>query len=110
MISYQVPQFHARLAPNEQATFVPDRNELLVRVHAAGVCHTDIHNWQGAYDMGLRAMEALAVIAVRVGQLMVAAQGRIAYIGLNPVMLGLAGERAKGVDARVERAPQGEHA
>ena len=47
---------------------------------------------------------ALADIAVRVGQLIVAAQGRIASIDLNPVMLGAEGEGAVVVDALVEVA------
>ena len=47
---------------------------------------------------------ALADIAVRVGQLMVAAGGRIASIDLNPVMLGADGEGAVVVDALVELA------
>ncbi len=47
---------------------------------------------------------ALADIAVRVGQLMVAAGGRIASIDLNPVMLGADGDGAVVVDALVELA------
>jgi acyl-CoA synthetase (NDP forming) len=47
-------------------------------------------------------VEALAALAVRVGQLMVAAQGRIASIDLNPAMLGAVGEGVVVVDALVE--------
>lgn len=52
MISYRVHQFGARLAREEQPTPVPDGSQVLLRVEAAGVCHTDIHTWQGGYDMG----------------------------------------------------------
>jgi acyl-CoA synthetase (NDP forming) len=48
---------------------------------------------------------ALADIAVRVGQLIVASAGRIASIDLNPVMLGAVGDGAMVVDALVERGP-----
>lgn len=47
-------------------------------------------------------VEALASLAVQVGQLMVAARGRIASIDCNPVMLGAAGDGAMVVDALVE--------
>ncbi len=30
----------------------PSGTEVLVRVRAAGVCHTDLHLWEGHYDMG----------------------------------------------------------
>ncbi len=30
----------------------PQGTEVLVRVKAAGVCHTDLHLWEGSYDMG----------------------------------------------------------
>jgi len=30
----------------------PQGTEVLVRVKAAGVCHTDLHLWEGHYDMG----------------------------------------------------------
>jgi acyl-CoA synthetase (NDP forming) len=47
-------------------------------------------------------VQALADIAVRVGQLVVASTGRIASVDLNPVMLGAAGEGAVVVDALIE--------
>ncbi len=46
----------------------------------------------------------VCAMAVRLGQLMVAAQGRIASIDVNPVIVGAAGEGAVVVDALVERA------
>lgn len=30
----------------------PKGTEVLLKVHAAGVCHTDLHLWEGHYDMG----------------------------------------------------------
>ena len=52
-------------------------------------------------------VEALAAVAVRVGQMMVAAQGRITSIDLNPVMLGAVGEGVVVVDALVECISEG---
>ncbi|MCM5570336.1 acetate--CoA ligase family protein [Burkholderiaceae bacterium FT117] len=48
-------------------------------------------------------LEALAAIAVGVGRLLRDAQGSIASIDLNPVIVGAAGEGAVIVDALVER-------
>ena len=31
---------------------VPDKGEVLVRITAAGVCHSDVHLWEGFFDMG----------------------------------------------------------
>jgi propanol-preferring alcohol dehydrogenase len=31
---------------------VPQGDEVLVRVKAAGLCHTDLHLWEGHYDLG----------------------------------------------------------
>ncbi len=47
-------------------------------------------------------VRALARIAVQVGQTIVAAQGRIASIDLNPVLLRAAGDGATVVDALIE--------
>jgi alcohol dehydrogenase, propanol-preferring len=30
----------------------PTKAEVLIRVQGAGVCHSDIHIWEGAYDLG----------------------------------------------------------
>jgi hypothetical protein len=43
-------------------------------------------------------------MALRLGQLMLAADGAIASIDVNPVIVGTAGEPALVVDALVERA------
>lgn len=52
MISYDLTGFGAPLARNERPTPQPQGSEVLVRVLAAGVCHSDIHIRHGYYDMG----------------------------------------------------------
>ncbi|MBM3363159.1 MAG: zinc-binding dehydrogenase [Betaproteobacteria bacterium] len=36
----------------DRPTPQPQGTEVLLRVQAAGVCHTDLHLWEGHYDMG----------------------------------------------------------
>ncbi len=36
----------------EKPTPVPTGREVLVKVQAAGLCHTDLHLWEGSYDLG----------------------------------------------------------
>ena len=38
----------------------PHGTEVLVRVQAAGLCHTDLHLWEGHYDLGGGKKLALA--------------------------------------------------
>lgn len=52
MISYDVTAFGEPLARSERPTPAPVGGQVLLRVLAAGVCHTDIHTWEGAYDLG----------------------------------------------------------
>lgn len=52
MDSYQVLRFGVPLAGIQHDVPVPQGSEVLVRVEAAGLCHTDIHIWQGGYDLG----------------------------------------------------------
>lgn len=52
MISYDLQEFGAPLVRNEQPTPQPKGSEVLVRVLAAGVCHSDIHIRHGYYDVG----------------------------------------------------------
>ncbi len=49
-------------------------------------------------------LEAVAAIAVRLGEIMQAGQGRTASIDLNPVMVKAKGEGAVVADALVELA------
>jgi acyl-CoA synthetase (NDP forming) len=46
----------------------------------------------------------VCAMTLRLGQLMLAASGKIASIDVNPVIVGAAGEPAVVVDALVERA------
>lgn len=52
MESYQVLSFGAPLAGVKHDVPIPKGGEVLLRVQAAGLCHTDIHIWQGGYDLG----------------------------------------------------------
>ncbi len=52
MISYEVQEFGAPLVRAEHPTPAPKDNEVLVRVLASGVCHSDLHIWHGSYDLG----------------------------------------------------------
>ncbi|GAB2711910.1 MULTISPECIES: alcohol dehydrogenase [Comamonas] len=52
MISYDVTGFGEPLVRSERPTPVPTGDQVLVRVEAAGVCHSDLHIWHGEYDLG----------------------------------------------------------
>ncbi|MBV9524090.1 MAG: alcohol dehydrogenase catalytic domain-containing protein [Alphaproteobacteria bacterium] len=52
MKSYDVAECGAPLKMFERPTPKPVGSEVLLRVLAAGVCHSDIHIWEGHYDLG----------------------------------------------------------
>src|SRR5256714_11311050 len=52
MKSFQVADFNAPLREVEQPTPQPLGTQVLIRVKAAGVCHSDLHIWEGGYDLG----------------------------------------------------------
>jgi len=52
MKSYDVVEFGAPLKPAEKPTPKPQGTEVLLRTLAAGVCHSDLHIWEGWYDLG----------------------------------------------------------
>jgi alcohol dehydrogenase, propanol-preferring len=52
MKSYDVAECGAPLQLFERPTPQPTGSEVLLRVLAAGVCHSDIHIWEGHYDLG----------------------------------------------------------
>jgi D-arabinose 1-dehydrogenase-like Zn-dependent alcohol dehydrogenase len=52
MISFDVCQCGAPLQRMERATPKPAGSEVLLKVKAAGVCHSDLHIWDGFYEMG----------------------------------------------------------
>jgi D-arabinose 1-dehydrogenase-like Zn-dependent alcohol dehydrogenase len=52
MHSYDVCECGAPLQRTERATPAPAGSEIVLRVIAAGVCHSDLHIWDGYYDIG----------------------------------------------------------
>ena len=52
MKSYQVCECGAPLQLREERTPEPVGTEVLLQVTAAGICHSDIHFWEGEYDIG----------------------------------------------------------
>jgi alcohol dehydrogenase, propanol-preferring len=52
MKSFQVVDFNAPLREVEQPTPSPAGTQVLIRVKAAGVCHSDLHIWEGGYELG----------------------------------------------------------
>jgi len=52
MLSYQVIENGKPLEAREGETPEPEGTEILVRVEACGVCHSDLHLWEGEYLLG----------------------------------------------------------
>lgn len=52
MRSMQVQEFGGPLVEASTETPQPQGHEVLLRVSAAGICHTDLHLWHGGYDLG----------------------------------------------------------
>ena len=52
MLSHQVTAYGRPLERREAALPEPRAAEVLLRVGACGVCHSDIHLWEGAFDLG----------------------------------------------------------
>ena len=52
MISYQLTEFGRPLRRSERATPTPQGREVVIRVTAAGVCHSDLHLLDGYFDLG----------------------------------------------------------
>ncbi|MBR0795835.1 alcohol dehydrogenase catalytic domain-containing protein [Bradyrhizobium jicamae] len=52
MKSFQVVDFNAPLKEVDHPTPQPSGTQVLIRVKAAGVCHSDLHIWEGGYDLG----------------------------------------------------------
>ncbi len=52
MKSYKVVEFGKPLQKVEEPNPTPKGTEVLVRITAAGVCHSDVHLWEGFFDMG----------------------------------------------------------
>ena len=52
MRSYQVADFGAPLVETQSPAPAPKGPEVLLEVVAACVCHSDLHIWEGGYDLG----------------------------------------------------------
>jgi len=52
MKSYKVVELGQPLQKIEEPNPQPKGTEVLVRITAAGVCHSDVHLWEGFFDMG----------------------------------------------------------
>src|SRR5471030_439414 len=52
MRSYRVLAYGEPLEAVDRPTPQPQGTEVLLRVLAAGVCHSDVHMWQGGFDLG----------------------------------------------------------
>ena len=62
MRSYQIVEWGKPLRLIERPTPVPTGREVLVRVEACGICHSDVHIWDGYFDLGEGRKLALADI------------------------------------------------
>jgi len=52
MISYQFEQYGEALVENESAPPAVTGREVLLKISACGVCHSDVHLWEGFFDLG----------------------------------------------------------
>ncbi|UZE51198.1 alcohol dehydrogenase [Rhodopseudomonas sp. P2A-2r] len=52
MKSYKVTDFNAPLQEVDAPIVQPTGTQVLIKVQAAGVCHSDLHIWEGGYDLG----------------------------------------------------------
>jgi alcohol dehydrogenase/propanol-preferring alcohol dehydrogenase len=52
MKSFKVADFNAPLQEVDEPTPKPSGTQVLIKVKAAGVCHSDLHIWEGGYDLG----------------------------------------------------------
>lgn len=52
MKTYSIVEFGAPLAEREVPVPAVEGREVLVKMKAAGMCHSDLHIWEGGYDLG----------------------------------------------------------
>src|SRR6204780_256171 len=52
MKSFKVTDFNAPLQEVDEPTPRPQGTQVLLKVKAAGVCHSDLHIWEGGYELG----------------------------------------------------------
>ena len=53
MRAMQIVEFAKPLKLNSYTTPVPQGSEVLVKIVSAGVCHSDLHIWEGFFDLGM---------------------------------------------------------
>lgn len=52
MRCFHLTGFRSALVPSEKSLPSPVGTEVVLKVLAAGVCHSDVHIWEGSYDLG----------------------------------------------------------
>ena len=52
MKSEQFSDYGEALCSHDYPTPVPEANQVLIKIDACGVCHSDIHVWEGYFDLG----------------------------------------------------------
>ncbi len=52
MKSFQVTAFHQPLTEVDRPAPQLSGTQVLIRVKAAGICHSDLHLWEGGYELG----------------------------------------------------------
>lgn len=52
MTAWAVTKVHSPLTKLTEEIPAPTGTEVLIKVTHCGVCHSDLHNWEGFYDMG----------------------------------------------------------
>ncbi|MGE3147242.1 MAG: alcohol dehydrogenase [Pseudorhodoplanes sp.] len=60
MKSFRIETYGNALKEFSTDAPAPQGTEILLKVRAAGVCHTDLHIWDGGYDMGSGKMLKMA--------------------------------------------------
>ena len=53
MRAMQIVEFAKPLKLNNYATPAPKGSEVLIKILSAGVCHSDLHLWEGFFDLGM---------------------------------------------------------
>ncbi len=52
MKSYQFEEYGEALVENTSEVPVVSGKQVLLKISACGVCHSDVHLWEGHFDMG----------------------------------------------------------
>jgi D-arabinose 1-dehydrogenase-like Zn-dependent alcohol dehydrogenase len=50
--SYRIAEYGRPLEAQFEETPIPRGTEVLLRIAACGVCHSDLHTWEGFFDLG----------------------------------------------------------